>query len=95
MADRGFVVQDLLAPRDVFVNMPTMLRGVTQLPASTVLKDRRIANKRVHIERVIGLAKTFKILKRELNKNYVALGGRILFVCFVISNFRPCIVSSK
>ena len=94
MADRGFIVQDLLASRDITVNMPTMLRGVSQLPASTVLKDRRIANKRVHVERIIGLAKTFRILKKELNRSYVPLGGRILFVCFVISNFRQSIVSS-
>ena len=93
MADRGFVVQDLLATRDIFVNMPTFLKGVSQLPASTVVKDRRIANKRVHVERVIGLAKTFRILKRELNSSYTPLGGRILFVCFVISNFRQSIVS--
>ena len=94
MADRGFIVQDLLASRDITVNMPTMLRGVSQLPASTVLKDRRIANKRVHVELVIGLAKTFRILKKELNRSYVPLGGRILFDCFVISNFRQSIVSS-
>jgi len=95
MADRGFIVQDLMANKDVCVNTPTMLRGVTQLPAKTVLKDRRLANKRVHVERVIGLAKTFTILKQELDKNYVVLGGRIIFVCFAICNFRPCIVSSK
>jgi DDE superfamily endonuclease len=93
MADRGFIVQDLLAIRDVAVNTPSMLRGVTQLPAKTVVKDRRIANKRVHVERLIGFAKTFKILKDELHQAYVPLGGRILFVCFVISNFRQSIVS--
>jgi len=50
MADRGFIVQDLLASRDVLVNTPTMLKGMTQLPSKTVEKDRRIANKRVHVE---------------------------------------------
>ena len=92
MADRGFIVQDLLATRDVEVNTPCMLKGLTQLPAKTVLRDRRIASKRVHVERVIGLAKTYKILKQELDKHYIPLGGRIIFVCFVITNFRSCIV---
>jgi len=94
MADRGFIVQDLLASRNIFVNTPTLLKGASQLPAKTVLNDRRLANKRVHVERVIGLAKTYQILRQELDKNYIPLGGKILFVCFVISNFRPCIVSS-
>ena len=93
MADRGFIVQDLLATRDVAVNTPSMLRGSTQLPAQTVLKDRRIANKRVHVERVIGFAKSYKILTHELHKSFVPIGGRILFVCFVLSNFRQSIVS--
>jgi hypothetical protein len=94
MADRGFIVQDLLASRDVLVNTPTMLKGMTQLPSKTVEKDRRIANKRVHVERIIGFAKTFRILKDELHKSYVSIGGRILFVCFVLSNFRQSIVSN-
>jgi len=95
MADRGFVVQDLVACRDIAVNMPTMLKGRTQLSTTSVAKDRKIASKRVHVERVIGLAKTYKIIKAELNKFYVHLGGRILFVCFVLQNFRKSIVSSK
>ena len=93
MADRGFIVQDLLATRDITVNTPSLLKGCTQLPAKSVLKDRRIANKRVHVERVIGFAKSYKILKQELHKSFVPLGGRILFVCFVLSNFRQGIVS--
>ena len=95
MADRGFFVQDLLATRDVSVNTPCMLRGITQLPAKTVIRDRRIANKRVHVERMIGFAKGYKILKQELHKSYIPIGGRILFVCFVISNFRQSIVSGN
>ena len=62
MADRGFVVQDLFCMRQVQVNIPTVMRGMSQLPAETVVKDRRLASKRVHVERVIGLAKHFKIL---------------------------------
>jgi len=93
MADRGFVVQDLVANRDIYVVTPTFLKGITQLPAMAVTKDRQIANKRVHVERVIGLAKTFKILKQDLHFSYIPLGGRIIFVCFAICNFRDSILS--
>ncbi|XP_069105886.1 uncharacterized protein, partial [Argopecten irradians] len=57
MADRGIMVQDLFASKDVQVNTPTMLKGKSQLEAEDVVRDRRIASKRIHIERVIGLAK--------------------------------------
>ncbi|XP_061196676.1 uncharacterized protein LOC133204949 [Saccostrea echinata] len=92
MADRGIMVQDLFAPRNIQVNTPTMLKGKSQLEAQDVVKDRRIASKRIHVERIIGLAKTFKILKKELPQGKAILGSRIIFICFSILNFRPCIV---
>lgn len=46
MADRGFNVQDLFAAKDVHVNIPSFLKGKSQLTAAEVVKDRRIAAKR-------------------------------------------------
>jgi hypothetical protein len=92
MADRGIMVQDLFANKDVKVNTPTMLAGKSQLEPETVVKDRRIASKRIHVERVIGLAKNFKILSSELPMSKVNLGSRIAFICFKITNFHRCIV---
>ncbi|XP_062585854.1 uncharacterized protein LOC134247520 [Saccostrea cucullata] len=91
MADRGIMVQDLFASRNIQVNTPTMIKGKSQLEAQVVVKDRRIASKRIHVERIIGLAKTFKILKKELPGKAI-LGSRIIFICFSELNFRPCIV---
>lgn len=95
MADRGIMVQDLFAAQDVKVNTPTMLKGKSQLEPEEVVRDRRVASKRIHIERVIGLAKTFKILKNELPSGKLILGSRIIFVCFSIANFRKCIVNEN
>ena len=44
------MVQDLFASKDVKVNTPTTMKGRTQLPADIVVKDRKIASKRVHVE---------------------------------------------
>lgn len=92
MADRGILVQDLFASQGVQVNTPTTMRGKNQLEADVVIKDRRISSKRVHVERVIGLAKRFKILE-GLTSNLRPLGSKITYVCFVLVNFKPCIVS--
>ncbi len=94
MADRGFIVQDLFASKGVHVNIPTVMRNMVQLPPENVIQDRRIASKRVHVERIIALAKTFRILKEELDHSYVPLGGRILYVCFSLQNFRPSIMDN-
>ena len=91
-ADKGIMVQDLFATRDVKVNTPTMLKGKSQLDPATVVRDRRVASKRIHVERVIGLAKTYKILQRELPSAYLTLGHMIISVCFRIVNFRESVV---
>ena len=91
---RGILVQDLFAPHGVQVNTPTTMRGKNQLPSDVVVKDRRISSLRVHIERVIGYAKTYKILKTDLPHDYVPIAGRILFVAFAICNFRPSIMNN-
>ncbi|XP_052695305.1 uncharacterized protein LOC128173672 isoform X2 [Crassostrea angulata] len=92
MADRGIMVQDLFASQDVYVNTPTMLKGKSQLDPQEVIRDRRVASKRIHIERVIGLSKGFKILRHPLPQSKLHLGSRIVFVCFSLSNFRKSIV---
>lgn len=92
MADRGIMIQDLLAAQDVQVNTPHMLQGQSQLAPEIVIQDRRLASERIHVERVIGLAKTFKIIGGEFEWQKVPVGGKIIFVCFALCNFRPNIV---
>lgn len=93
MADRGFTVQDLFVSKRVSINTPAFLKGKTQLPGITLLKDRKLASKRVHIERLIGLTKTYKILKNKLPIHLVSLGSEIFYVCCILCNFRENIVS--
>ena len=50
MADRGFDIQDDLTPHGVKLNMPTFLRGKSQLDKEMV-ETRRIAFVRIHVER--------------------------------------------
>ena len=92
MADRGIMVQDLFANENVFVNTPTMLKGKSQLEPEEIVRDRRVASKRIHVERVIGLSKRFKILRNELPNSKLPLANRIVFVCFALTNFKNVIV---
>lgn len=92
MADKGFNVQDLFEGSMVTVNIPTFFRNKNRLSGGTVLKDRKIASKRVHVERIIGLAKTFKILQHPMNNTESALATQIIKVCFYLCNFRANIV---
>ena len=94
MADKGFNVQDLFAARDITVNIPTFFTNKNRMSNKTAHKDRKISSKRVHIERIIGLAKTYKILTSPLNTVETKLATEISHVCFTLCNFRRCIVPS-
>ena len=60
-----------------------------------VLNDRKVSSKRVHIERIIGLGKTYKILTHPLTSTEACMSSDIVFVCFMLCNFRTGIVSSN
>ena len=92
MADRGIMVQDLFANENVFVNTPTMLKGKSQLEPEEIVRDRRVASKRIQVERVIGLSKRFKILRNELPNSKLPLANRIVFVSFALTNLKNVIV---
>jgi len=92
MADKGFNVQDMFAAKDISINIPTFMTGKNRLSGMSVIRDRKIASKRVHIERIIGLVKTYKILQHPMNETETALGSEIIFVCCMLCNFRTCIV---
>ena len=94
MADKGFSVQDLFASKDISVNVPNFFKKKNRLSCKTVAGDRKISSKRVHIERLIGLGKTYKILKCCLNGSEAKLSSDIIFVCFMLCNFRTGIVPS-
>lgn len=92
LADRRYNIQDMFIGKDVTLNIPTFLKGKAQIPGLQLLRDRKLASQRVHIERLIGLTKTYKILKEELHHNFVPLASKIIFVCVMCCNFRERIM---
>lgn len=69
--------------------------GKSQLEPEDIVKDRRVASKRIPVERVIGLVKRFKTLKQELPSSKGPLASRIVYICFMLSNLRNCIVDKS
>ena len=63
LADRGFDIKELLAMHCARILIPAFTRGKQQLTGIEVEQTRRIANVRIHVERVIGvLRQKFSIL---------------------------------
>ena len=95
MCDKGFNVQDIFATRDIHINMPTFMSKKNRFSNKEILEDRKIASLRVHVERVIGLAKTYKILTTPMTAVETKLGSEIFKVVFMLCNLRNCIVKKS
>ena len=93
MADKGFNVDDLFLPYQVSLNIPTFFKKKNRMSCKSVTRDRKISSKRVHIERVIGLAKTYKILRDPMPPGESSMATQIITVCFLLCNFRRCIMA--
>ena len=92
MADNGFNMQDVFDRMDVTINIPTFFKKRNRISGTTLLRDRKVSSKRVHIERIVGLGKTYKIPTNPLNSTETKLSAHITFYCFMLCNFRTCIV---
>lgn len=87
MLDKGFNVQDLFVLKDVKVNIFIFFKKKNRMFNKIVLRDRKILSKRVYIERLIGFAKIYKILKGFFNFTEIKLVSEIFYVCFIMCNF--------
>ena len=92
MADKGFLIQDLLAPIGVRLNVPPLLQSKLQMPTDDVVVTKKIAQLRVHVERAIGRVKEFRILQAVLPSSMWESINEIIYVCCMLTNFSPPLV---
>ena len=92
LADRGFNIQELLAPYQVKLIIPPFLKKNQQFDTKDCIKTKQVANARIHVERVIGRLKEFQILKGDFPLDMLDLLDDILVVCGVLVNLQPPLV---
>lgn len=101
LADRGFTVHEEVWFRQAELNIPAFMKGKNQLDPVDVKKTRRIADVRIHVERVIGvLRQKYTILQSTLptdfltcnQENQIPLIDRMVRVCSALVNLCPPIV---
>ena len=88
MADRGFDVEDLLAPLGIKLNVPARKSGL-QLTEAGVLRTQRIARVRIHVERAINRAKNFTIFDKVIPLSLAGSINQMWTVCCLLTNFQP------
>ncbi|XP_067650547.1 uncharacterized protein [Haliotis asinina] len=91
MADRGFLIRDLLTKRMCTLNIPPFSMG-KQLKSKAVAKTRRIASSRIHVECAIGRLKKFQILQRVIPLRLKSILDQMQFVCAALCNLDKKLV---
>lgn len=94
MADKGFNIQDLLAQHHVrLIAPPLMHKGNINAQSST--ETRRVANKRVHVERIIRRLKAFGILRGVIPLTMKSYIDAVVTVCAALVNLKPKVISES
>lgn len=94
MADRGFI-SDLLRERKVKLILPAFTKKGLQLSEEDTTNTRRIANVRVHVERVIRRLKNFRLISQTVPINLAPKLDKILRICAALSNLRGDIIHEE
>ena len=101
LADRGFDVGEVIAMAQASLHMPAFTKGLDQLPPVEVEKTRKLANVRIHVERVTGATRNFSILMSILPIQYVVKKSpqdipnidKIVHICSALNNLCVSVVS--
>lgn len=105
MADRGFLIEEELKRRLVELQIPAFTKGKNQLHPIDIENTRKIANVRIHVERIIGqLRLKFTILHqfkfpisliKKQSPQSVSTIDKIVTVCCALSNLCNPIVCKE
>ena len=103
LADRGFDIDDSVSLHYAEVKIPDFTKGKQQMPPLEVERSRKIANVRIHVERVIGnIRKEFSLLNSQLpidflmkkdNAEYSTI-DKIVTICCALCNLCDSVVPS-
>ena len=86
------MIQDLLTPLSVRLNIPPFLDSKVQMPVDDGLLTKKIAQLRVHVERAIGRIKEYYILCSTLPAVMCDSINKVIYVCCMMTNFSPPLV---
>ena len=92
MADKGFVIEDLLIPFSVRLNIPPFNTKAHQMLLD-VVTTQHIAAVCIHVERAIGRIKHYRLLDGVIDNNLCDLLEQLFFIAAMLSNFQPPLVA--
>ena len=95
MADKGFSNRDDFLMKGADLIVPEILRKDTQFTSTKNIVNAEISNARIHVERVIGRMKDFKILQGPIPLTFADIVDQIFIVCGCLVNLMGILVPLK
>lgn len=101
LADRGFDIADSVGCQQARLEIPAFTKGKKQLSALEIEHTRKIANVRIHVERVIGLVRRKYIILQSIlpietitakTGDRLAPIDKIVSVCCALTNLSDSII---
>ncbi|XP_055999076.1 uncharacterized protein LOC125681637 [Ostrea edulis] len=92
IADRGFLIRDILNPRKVDLNIPPFLSGRDRLTPQEEILTKRIARVRIHVERAIERMKKFKIIGTTIPLSLKPVATEIVHIIGFLVNYQSPLV---
>ena len=92
MADKGFLIQDELAPVGATLIIPAFLKGKQQFSKEGE-RNKKVASLRVYIERCMERVKNWHILDKPIPVSFAAVASDIFIVIAALTNFHPPLIS--
>lgn len=95
MADKGFLIQDLLLERQCTLVMPNFLKLKGQFSKDETSQNELIANLRVHVERAIRRVREYHIFDAILPLNMAGTANQIWACCCMLTNFQGPLIKRR
>jgi hypothetical protein len=92
IADRGFLIKDILQKNKVELNIPPFLGGRDRLTPQEEILTKRIARVRIHVERAIERMKKFKIIGTTLPLCFKPMATQIVKIIGFLVNYQEPLV---
>lgn len=95
MVDKGFLIEEMLKEAGIGIVIPPLCTTGKQFNETQLQSGRDIAAVRIHVERVIGKAKEYRMLANEVPVNMASNFSKIARVVFYLTNYTGDIVIEK
>lgn len=92
MADKGFLIKDMLEEKGIALNIPPFLSDKGQFTEAEVEETQRIASLRIHIERRIQRIRTYHIFDRPIPISLCPVANQLWTVCALLTNLQTPII---